>query len=86
MVHAMDLTMPGRCPQIYTHAGPVLIAVNPFKNVPALYTDVVLAHYKARPLCWPQASWAGAALHCQWIHEAQCRMQRRAGSGGVQKQ
>ncbi len=27
----------------------MLIAVNPFKNVPALYTDVVLAHYKVRP-------------------------------------
>jgi myosin heavy subunit len=26
----------------------VLIAVNPFKGVPALYTDAVLRHYKAR--------------------------------------
>ncbi len=43
------LNAPARCAQIYTHAGPVLIAVNPFKNVPALYTDVVLAHYKVRP-------------------------------------
>ena len=36
------------CAQIYTHAGPVLIAVNPFKGVPTLYTDAVLRHYKAR--------------------------------------
>lgn len=34
--------------QIYTHAGPVLIAVNPFKSVPALYTPALLEHYKAR--------------------------------------
>ena len=34
--------------QIYTHAGPVLIAINPFKAVPALYTPALLEHYKAR--------------------------------------
>jgi myosin V len=34
--------------QIYTHAGPVLIAVNPFKAVQKLYTREVLQHYTAR--------------------------------------
>lgn len=33
---------------IYSHAGPVLIAVNPFKGVQKLYTKEVLQHYTAR--------------------------------------
>ena len=33
---------------IYTHAGPVLIAVNPFKSVP-LYTPEHVQHYVSRP-------------------------------------
>jgi len=36
------------CLQIYTHAGPVLIAVNPFKGVQKLYTREVLQQYTAR--------------------------------------
>ncbi|KAK9810086.1 hypothetical protein WJX72_004563 [[Myrmecia] bisecta] len=32
---------------IYTHAGPVLIAINPFKRVP-LYAPEIIQHYKAR--------------------------------------
>ena len=31
---------------IYTRAGPVLIAVNPFKSLPELYTPDVLAKYR----------------------------------------
>ncbi len=38
----------GVCLQIYTHAGPVLIAVNPFKGVQKLYTREVLQQYTAR--------------------------------------
>jgi myosin-5 len=34
---------------IYTHAGPVLVAVNPFRALPGLYSDAAAAHYKARP-------------------------------------
>mmetsp|Transcript_18537 Transcript_18537/g.55885 ORF Transcript_18537/g.55885 Transcript_18537/m.55885 type:complete len:757 (+) Transcript_18537:318-2588(+) len=33
---------------IYSHAGPVLIAVNPFKGVQKLYTREVLQHYTSR--------------------------------------
>lgn len=33
---------------IYTHAGPVLVAVNPFKTVP-LYSKEHVKHYMARP-------------------------------------
>ena len=34
---------------IYTHAGPVLIAVNPFEGVPALYAPEMVEHYVGRP-------------------------------------
>lgn len=34
---------------IYTHAGPVLVAVNPFRPLPGLYSRERAAHYKARP-------------------------------------
>ena len=32
--------------QIYTRAGPVLVAMNPFKRLPALYSDEQLARYQ----------------------------------------
>ena len=45
ILHALRLRYGGD--GIYTHAGPVLIAVNPFKPVP-LYGPDYVAHYKER--------------------------------------
>ena len=41
---------------IYTHAGPVLIAVNPFQPLPDLYSDSTVGHYVSRPALGAEAN------------------------------
>ncbi|CEP00171.1 hypothetical protein PBRA_007905 [Plasmodiophora brassicae] len=52
--NATDASVTGNLQQrymedyIYTNIGPVLIAVNPFKQIPGIYTDAVIRKYKGR--------------------------------------
>ena len=42
--------------EIYTHAGPVLIAVNPFQSLPELYAPGLVDHYVGRPAVGVEAT------------------------------
>lgn len=64
---------------IYTHAGPVLIAINPFKPVP-LYSSEYVVHYKGRS---NQEVTEGFAPHVFLTADKAYKQARSQGRGGL---
>ena len=47
---------------VYTHCGPLLVAVNPYQYIPELYSDEQLEEYAVTPFSpHPRPSWPSAA-------------------------
>ena len=70
---------------IYTRAGPVLIAVNPFKSLPALYAPDVVAAYRAGTAQKPHVYRVASAAYDEMIRHRKNQAVIISGESGAGK-